>query len=274
MIKKKIKKYTHIAKAMLGQEEELKKLNSNTSSEFVKKAFQYTKKGIYSTAEQNIFRELELYKKELATNKTQISYEIFNTDEKKSVSEIAPRAGSPGKWCEFFYFLSKFSNAKNILEIGTNLGVSGQYFLSAIRDEPSKFISLEGVPGLCSIASERFDELAGKQTEFEVVQGLYDETLPKIAASGQTFDLVFFDGNHKYEPTLHYFDLLKDNFSRHAILIFDDIYWDEQMEKAWRQLKEIPGVYCTIDFFKLGIVLYDKKKQGLPRTDCKLFLTF
>ena len=39
------------------------------------------------------------------------------------------------KWTSFFYELSKTKNVNNILEIGTNLGVSGQYFLKGLDEK-------------------------------------------------------------------------------------------------------------------------------------------
>lgn len=160
------------------------------------------------------------------------------------------------------------------MEIGTNLGISGQYFIAGLNNNSTKtsFISLEGLPGLCEIASNRFLKIASKTTETKVIQGLYDKTLSEVMNSNTQFDIVFFDGNHQYNATIEYFEKLKNNYSEDVILIFDDINWSEGMAKAWEYLKEQSGVYCIIDFFKTGIILYNPNKKVKP-TNCKLFLT-
>lgn len=273
MIEKRLKKYKHVSKAVLNQSQELENLGNSPAAESVKKAFLHVKRKKFAGKDKIKLAELDWYAKELRTNQTEISYEFFGLDEKRKVSEIAQNAGSPKKWCAFFYFLTKFSEAENILEIGTNLGISGQYFLSALPSGKSNFTTLEGAPGLCKLASKRFGELED-DSDFDVVQGMYDSTLPKIVDTEQKFDIVFFDGNHKYQPTIDYFELLKGSYSKQAILVFDDIHWNTGMEKAWEYLKNEPGAYCSVEFFKLGIILFDPEKKDLPKKESKLFLTF
>ena len=93
---------------------------------------------------------------------------------------------------------------------------------------------MEGVKGLCEIASTRFD-LISDQNHFEVVHGLYDKSLKNIVKSNIYFDLVFIDGNHRYEATLKYFELLKNNLSDKSIVVLDDIHWSSGMRRAWRR---------------------------------------
>jgi hypothetical protein len=40
-----------------------------------------------------------------------------------------------------------------------------------------------------------------------------------------------------------------------AILIFDDVHWSEEMEKAWEEIQRDPRVYMTIDLFFIGLVV-------------------
>ena len=136
----------------------------------------------------------------------------------------------------------------------------------------TKFITLEGVKGLCEIASSRFDTLSS-QDSFEVIHGLYDKTLPEVVKSKIRFDLVFIDGNHQYEATLNYFEMLKDNLADKAMVIFDDIHWSEGMRRAWREICEQKGIVFSINFFKLGMVVFDKKKSDTSSHHHQLFLS-
>lgn len=126
---------------------------------------------------------------------------------------------------------------------------------------------------LCEIAGNRFSELAANEKDFEVLPGFYDETLPLLVRSQRKFDIVFIDGNHRYEPTVKYFDLLKNSLSDRAILIFDDINWSDGMVKAWKVLKRDPDICCAIDMIKQGILVYQKGPLSSNKVNARLMLT-
>ena len=44
-----------------------------------------------------------------------------------------------------------------------------------------------------------------------------------------------------------------------SILVFDDIHWSKEMERAWSEIKEHPAVQYTIDVFFLGFVFFRKE---------------
>jgi hypothetical protein len=50
-----------------------------------------------------------------------------------------------------------------------------------------------------------------------------------------------------------------ENVNENAILIFDDIHWSNDMEKAWEKIKKSGKVKLTIDLFFVGLVFIDKK---------------
>lgn len=62
-------------------------------------------------------------------------------------------------------------------------------------------------------------------------------------------DWVFFDGNHKKEPTIRYFHQCLEKASEKALFIFDDINWSAEMQEAWDEIKQHAKVYITIDLF-------------------------
>ncbi len=213
------------------------------------------------------------FRRDLSRDDRKISFEEIGSDTKMSVAEISRRAASPEIWARFFYELAKKKSVKNILEIGTNLGVSGQYFIKALEGkEKAKFITLEGVKGLCEIASERFNTLS-LINRFEVLHGLYDETLPGIINNDTRIDLVFIDGNHQYESTLNYFELLKNNLIDQALVIFDDIHWSDGMRRAWKEICTQKGIVFSINFFKLGMVVFNSKNTGVSQADYELFIS-
>ena len=84
----------------------------------------------------------------------------------------------------------------------------------------------------------------------------------KNNVSNKKFDVVYIDGNHTYEATINYFNLLlKNNTNQNSVLIFDDIYWTPQMTAAWEEIKKHPAVTITIDLYKVGLVFFRKENK-------------
>ncbi len=275
MIKIKILKFKHFLKSKLLENSSLKKLNqSGLEGSLISQAFLETANCEFnSKKDKQLFEKLNQYKLELYANNNNISFEEIGSAIVMKVNEIAHRASSSEIWKKFFYNLSKKNNVKNILEVGTNLGISGQYFIKALEDKKkTKFITLEGVKELCKIASERFNSISTEE-RFEIIQGLYDETLPKLIKKNISFDLVFIDGNHRYESTLKYFELIKNNLSDGCLVIFDDINWSRGMSRAWQDICKQQGIVFSINFFKLGMIVFDPKKSKPTNDHYELFLS-
>ena len=86
------------------------------------------------------------------------------------------------------------------------------------------------------------------------MEGDFDETLPAYLKSVDQLGIVYVDGNHRYAPTINYFKQLLEKANDQSILIFDDIHWSEEMEKAWEEIKQHSHVTLTIDLFFIGLV--------------------
>lgn len=271
---KKINKYKTIVGSILQEKREIQKLKrfNNELLNAVLRAYEKVKGTHYNESEKELFQKLENYRNRLNKDERIISYEIFNSDLKRSVKEICKQASSSSTWCQFHYCLAKELNSRSYLEIGTNLGISGSYLLAALKENTdSKFITLEGIKKLCEIAEDQFVKIANAN-QFEILQGLYDETFPTLLNKPVLFDTIFIDGNHQKEPTLHYFNSLKGKLKNKAVIIFDDINWSKEMVEAWEIIKGDSSVNYSIDLYKLGIVIIDDN-DGDKNIHSKLFLS-
>jgi len=74
-------------------------------------------------------------------------------------------------------------------------------------------------------------------------------------------DLIYFDGNHQKEASLHYFEKLLPLAHNDSVFIFDDIHWSGEMEEAWEQIKAHPRVRVSIDTFYWGLVFFRKEQE-------------
>jgi hypothetical protein len=97
-----------------------------------------------------------------------------------------------------------------------------------------------------------FDDFA----KIDLRVGNFNNLLPAVLNELTQVDLAFIDGNHTYEATINYFNLLLQKTHYNSVLIFDDIYWSKGMTKAWEEIKHHPKVTVTVDLFYIGLVYF------------------
>lgn len=176
------------------------------------------------------------------------------------VKDIVHHASVNRRKGEFLFRFVRHYKPSSILELGTSLGISTIYFGLAAPE--SRIISIEGCIDLANIARENFEKTGLKN--IHVITGNFEDKLD-VALSEMPFpDLVFFDGNHKMEPTLDYFQLCLQHTHPGTIFIFDDIHWSAGMSEAWKRIRNHPKVKVSIDIYHMGIVFF---KEELSKED-------
>lgn len=208
-----------------------------------------------------VYEEVEKLRQSLLNNKLVTEVEDFGAGGEKGaryekkVSEIAAKAAKPPKWGKLLFRICQYFQPKNMLELGTSLGITTAYQAKGVgigQNSESRFVSLEGSENLVELSGINFKNLGIEA--IEQVQGNFDETLAGVLDTFPTLDYVFIDGNHRKEPTLRYFEQLLPKCHNETILIFDDIYWSKEMNEAWDEIKAHPQVKVSVDLFYLGIV--------------------
>jgi len=170
----------------------------------------------------------------------------------RKIAGIARHAAKPKKLGQLLYRIVQYYQPKTIIELGTSLGISTAYLAKAAP--AAKLITIEGSPAIAEKAAANFEEL--DIHHIQQVTGNFDDILPGILQSLSVVDFAFIDGNHREEPTLHYFEELLKKTGNNSILVFDDIHWSRGMENAWEQIRQHPAVRCSIDLFFIGIVVF------------------
>lgn len=153
---------------------------------------------------------------------------------------------------KLLYRITKYYKPKNILEFGTAAGISSVYIKSG--NPLSNMITMEGCANLAANANESFNKLGFSNIDIAI--GNFDNTLKDVLKKIKKVDFVFFDGNHRKEPTLRYFEKCVQFSNENSIFVFDDIHWSTSMESAWKCIKNDGRVSITIDLFWLGIVFF------------------
>lgn len=168
------------------------------------------------------------------------------------LGKIIKRSGVPEKYGKLLFNLVKHFRPKTMLELGTSVGISALYLGSG--EKSSKLITIESSQEKLKKASEIIS--SAKLTNIHFIQSDFDAILDKTLSSITTLDMVFFDGNHRHESTLNYFNQCLNKATNNSVFIFDDIHWSKEMEKAWDEIKRNPKVRVSIDIFRMGIIFF------------------
>lgn len=213
------------------------------------------------------YSKVETLRKQLLDNNAELVIEDMGAgsasgaSNKRTVASIAKSAVKPKKFGQLLYRMVKYYNCKNILEMGTSLGVTTGYL--SLANPGATIITLEGAGSVADAAQQNFNIL-GLQN-IELIPGNFDDTLqPALDKLGKV-DFVFIDGNHRREPTERYFQQLIPHIHNETLFVFDDIHWSREMEAAWKNIVQHPAVACDIDLFYIGIISFRsefKEKQS------------
>ena len=155
---------------------------------------------------------------------------------------------SPAQGRLLFKLVDHFK-PKIILELGTSLGISTLYLSKAFSTEVQ---TIEGQASVAAIASRVFKN--AHATNIQLHQGLFEETLPQLLPQLKQVDMLYMDGNHTYEATIHYFNLIFPYLHKDTVIILDDIRWSADMMRAWSFLSQHEAVHVSIDLQKIGFL--------------------
>jgi predicted O-methyltransferase YrrM len=202
------------------------------------------------------YQKIESLREQLLANNTIIEVEDFgagsaiNPFKNRKVKDIAHSSLKKKKYAQLLFRIANYYQSNTIVELGTSFGITTSYLASAHKD--SKIITFEGSHNIASIALSNFKQ--ARLNKIDLIEGDFKKTLEGINNKIEKVDLVFIDGNHRKEATLEYFNFFLKKSSSQTIFIFDDIYWSEEMEEAWKLIQQDDSVTLTIDLFFIGLV--------------------
>ncbi len=191
----------------------------------------------------------------------------INQSNSRSISDIAKNSEKPPRLGRLFFRLIQKLDSKIIFDLGTSLGITTAYLAKAAPN--GQIITFEGCPETAKIAQQNFNNLSLKNVE--IIVGNIDKTLSEKVNVVTKIDFAFFDANHRYTPTINYFETCLKKVHEDSIFIFDDIHWSDEMENAWATIKSHPSVTVSIDLLWIGIVFFRKKQ---PKQDFVLRFPF
>lgn len=204
------------------------------------------------------FASIESLRSELKNSSRLISIEDLgagsrvNASPERTVKDIARKSLQSPFWCQFFYRLIRYYGHKNILELGTSLGITTSYLATAAPD--GKVWTIEGCKNTLDVARDNFKALHLQNVI--MVNGNIDLCLENTLKRTGPLDFVLFDANHRYRPTLDYFERCYSRAGENTVFVYDDIYWSAEMKKAWKEICQDPRIRLSVDFFHTGLVFF------------------
>ena len=209
---------------------------------------------------------VEKRRKALLKNKRLISFFDMGTGANckseyyKKIKTITKRSSCTPLKGQLLFRLARYFNPKNILELGTSVGISTMYL--SLGAPESQIYTIEGCSNLASIAESSFKKANINNVSQNI--GNFKNILPDLLMKLGKIDFLFLDGDHRKENTIEYFDQCINYIGSNSIFILDDIHWSKSMENAWQQIIKHPGVKISIDLFYFGILLFkdDFDKQS------------
>ncbi|TXD47156.1 O-methyltransferase [Polaribacter sp. IC073] len=223
--------------------------------------YQLITKCFYKKTPKNLAKYFLNIKQHLLNNKKTIEVTDFGAGSKvfknntRKIAQIVKVAGIANKKAKLLIKIVTYFKPKNILEIGTSIGLSTTAIQMA--NSNASIITLEGCPETSKVAKKLFEK--NNFNAIEVITGDFSKTLPKVTEKA-TFDFIYFDGNHTKQATLKYFKECLKTIHNTSFFIFDDIYWNAEMQEAWAIIKNHPEVTVTVDLFYFGIVFFRKEQ--------------
>lgn len=202
--------------------------------------------------------EIESLRQKLLNNRTQIPIQELGVKSNhfkkniRSIADVAKTSLCPSNYCRLLVRMLRAQKATHVVELGTSMGITTLYLAS----QPSAHvITFEGDSSLINISLTHFELF--EKTNIQLIEGNIDQTLVQFLQSPVKIDMVFMDANHRYEPTINYFNQLTRRMASNGIIVLDDIYYSPEMTEAWKELKNHKLIYGSIDLFRMGILFFD-----------------
>ncbi len=179
--------------------------------------------------------------------------------EVRSIASIARKSSLTRKQGKALFSLCKWYGPARVIEFGTGLGISTSY-LAAGADRAS-VVTIEGSPEKYAFARENTGVYDAGGLEF--LLGSFDSYFSEVTEQMPDRTLVFIDGDHRYGPVM---DKLKALLGREIpgemMIVLDDIYWSDEMERMWKEIVDDDRVNISLDLFHFGILI---RRPGIAK---------
>jgi predicted O-methyltransferase YrrM len=217
---------------------------------------------IYDFSDKKVYQTIAEARKRLLNDNRKITL-IADTEKTQyanirsiKVNSIAKNSVLSQRVAQLLYRLAADHQPQNIIELGTNLGITTLCFQQAAPN--ARIFSLDNNPETIAITTEIFAQHQAQN--IEQITGDIKDALPQLLNRLSRFDLLYINGNDTPVNVLQYFELCLPKAHEGTLFIVEGIYSNAVMEEAWAAIKAQQQVSITVDLFWIGLVYFRKGK--------------
>ncbi|MBR6249603.1 MAG: class I SAM-dependent methyltransferase [Bacteroidales bacterium] len=200
------------------------------------------------------------YRKSILANNDIIDIKDLGTghDRQERISDIAKKSSIPDKCGRLLMRMVEHYKPYHIVELGTSVGISTAYLAA---HKIGVIFTIEGNKSSSEVAQNTLRE--SKVDNVVFFNGDFDDCLSQMMDNIIAPNLFFVDGNHTYEATMRYFNIIAQKaVANKTIIVFDDIHWSAGMQRAWNEISADDRVATSIDLLRMGVVFF---RSGCPK---------
>jgi predicted O-methyltransferase YrrM len=174
------------------------------------------------------------------------------------LGEYAAVSSTAPLYQALLYHLARCRKPALALEFGTCVGSSTAALAAGMGEDGCRLLTIEGDRALHDLAVQSLRQLGYGWVEAHC--GLFEEVLPRISSQlrDTPVGLVFDDGQHTGAAERERFDDVLPLCAEGAVVIFDDIHHNADMESFWRSAREDPRVIGSADLVRMGICVVSR----------------
>ena len=178
---------------------------------------------------------------------------VFRSNHQK-ISTIVKCEGSSYKKQKQLYRITNYFKPKNVLELGTSLGLGSAAM--AIDSNNSIITTIEVNKNISAIAKKVFKSYQLKNIQIDTSS--FKDFFKKN--NYENLDLVYLDGTCDKESTIENFNSLLKHSHNESVFIINNIYWSKEMTEAWNIIKKQKEITVSIDTFYWGFLFFRKEQ--------------
>ena len=178
---------------------------------------------------------------------------VFQSNHQK-ISTIVKCEGSSYKKQKQLYRITNYFKPKNVLELGTSVGLGSAAM--AIASNNSIIKTVEVNKNISDIAKKVFKSYQLKNIQIDTSS--FKDFFKK--SNYENLDLVYLDGTYDKNSTIENFNSLLKYSHNESVFIFNNIYRSKEMTEAWNIIKTQKEITVSIDTFYWGFLFFRKEQ--------------
>ena len=217
-------------------------------------------KCFYDKTSFSAYHNLKVLRNELTHNQDLVKIKhyseaskVFQSNHQK-ISTIVKCEGSSYKKQKQLYRITNYFKPKNVLELGTSVGLGSAAM--AIASNNSIIKTVEVNKNISDIAKKVFKSYQLKNIQIDTSS--FKDFFKK--SNYENLDLVYLDGTCDKESTIENFNSLLKHSHNESVFIINNIYWSKEMTEAWNIIKKQKEITVSIDTFYWGFLFFRKEQ--------------